>query len=115
MSTTQPIIISQEKPKKANGITKHAMTDILTISAIGCLVILGIMVLTAVFIPNIVDAQVVFDSAHMIIVMVLGASLALAKDVLNPRREITIEQVIELADKISTNNNTTDNNQNKRQ
>lgn len=44
--------------------------------------------------------QEIYDGIHVITVMTIGAFLALVKDIFNPRREIEIEDIMQMLDKM---------------
>ena len=83
-------------PKK-NGYTKHTMASLLSYAVIGSFCLLAVVVVGSFLYPTILPISAITDHIFMVIVMVISAFLALAKDIFNPRREITIEELMALA------------------
>ena len=88
-----------------NGKTKHALADMMGFVVIGSFLLLGGMLVGALMFPDKLDVKIVYDYLHTITIMSVGAFLALAKDILNPRREITINEVMELVKAMANNQN----------
>ena len=81
--------------------TKNMMGQVVGYSVIACYGILGMTVFVYMIDPNIKHGADILDNAHIIMVMTIGAFLALAKDIFNPRREITVSEVVDLVNQMN--------------
>ena len=82
---------------------------VLGAAVFGSFMLLGFSALVAQNSVDVTFKQEIYDGIHVIAVMTIGAFLALVKDIFNPRREIEVNDIIDLLDKISnakqSNNN----------
>lgn len=79
-----------------NGKAKSLMSHVIGYSVIACYAILGMAAYHALSIGDSAISRVIWDNIHVVIVMTVGAFLALAKDIFHPRREITMDDIMNL-------------------
>ena len=92
--------------QKQNGRkAQNVMANLMAYSVVACYGILGLLVFGSILLPNTFSIGDLYEQIFMILVMTIGAFLALAKDIFSPRREITIQEVMDLAKILSGNNN----------
>ena len=99
-----PFFSNQNKPRPNGKKAQNVMANLLAYSVVACYGILGLFVFGALLVPGAIPLAELYEQIFMILVMTIGAFLALAKDIFSPRREITIEQVMELAKYMAGNN-----------
>ena len=80
------------------------MANLMAYSVVACYGILGLLVFGSILFPTTFVIADLYEQIFMILVMTIGAFLALAKDIFSPRREITIQEVMELAKYMSGKN-----------
>lgn len=82
---------------------KQVLSHVLAISVIGALSLLAIFGYIAFSTDNKVMIQNVWDGIHTVTIMIIGGFLTLVKEILNPRREIEMADLMNLADKMGRN------------
>ena len=85
--------------KQRNG--RGLISNILAFAIYGCFGLLSGFVIVAYYVNDIEFTKSVWDGVNNIVIMIVGGFLALIKEIFHPRREITVDNVIDLVNKMS--------------
>lgn len=92
------------KNKAPNGATKSVFSHVVAHAVMSCYIIMGIFaIMIFTHAPDINHIKII-ENIFVVITITVGAFLALAKDIFNPRREIQMSEVMDLAKFMSTSN-----------
>lgn len=77
--------------------SRHTLSNVLATSVLASFGLLGAMAIIAETTDNEELLTKIWDGVNTITIMVIGGFLALVKEILHPRREVSFEDMIKLA------------------